>query len=184
MRSTLIAILAVSVALAACGGDDDGGGNSVSAEDYASAICSATQDWVEGLQQRATDLPGSLGTNATPEEGKEALAGFLDDVITDTDDWISALSDAGDPDVDGGEQAAEDLRNAAEEAKGVLEDTRDRVDDLPTDDEQRFAQEAGEVGSATQESLGKVGDAISEPESEELRNALQDTPECSQLAGS
>jgi hypothetical protein len=184
-RRSLTAMVAASLVLAACGGDDDGdgGGDSVSAEDYASAVCTSTQDWVGGLQKRATDLQGALGSNATPEEGKNALAGFLDDVLADTDDWVAALDEAGVPDVDGGEAAADELRSAAEDAKGVLEDTRARVDDLPTDDEQQFAREAGEVGSATQESLGKVGDAISEPESKDLRDALQDAPACSQLAG-
>ena len=186
-RLTILALLGAGIALAACGDDDDdgggGGGDQVSAEDYASAVCSSTQDWVQGLQKRATDLQGSLGTDISPEEGKEALAGFLDDVISDTEDWITGLNDAGVPDVSGGEDAAEDLRAAAEEAKGVLEDTRSSVDDLPTDDEQEFAQEAGKVGTATEDSLGKVGDAISEPESEELKTALEETPACTELAG-
>jgi len=186
-RLTTIAVLGAALALGACGGDDDddggGGGDQVSAEEYASAICSSTQDWVGSLQKRATDLGESLGTDVSPEQGKDALAGFLDDVIADTDDWIAGVTDAGVPDVSGGEQAAEDLRAAAEEAKGVLEDTRASVEDLPTDDEAEFAREADEVGNATEESLGKVGDAIAEPESDELRTALEETEECKQLAG-
>jgi len=183
-RPMLIAVLAAALAIGACGDDDDGGdGESVSADDYASAICSSTQDWVDGLQGRATDLQGSLGSDVSPEQGKDALAGFLDDVISDTDDWIAAVNDAGVPDVEGGEQAADDLLTAAEDAKVVLEDTRSRVDDLPTASDADFAREASEVGSATQESLGTIGDAISEPESDELRTALEESPACTELAG-
>ena len=183
-RARGIAILVAGLALGACGGDDDGGGgDNVSADDYATGVCKTTQDWVSVLQKRATDLQASIGTDVSPEKGKDALAGFLDDVISDTDDWIEGVNDAGVPDVEGGEEAAKEILTAAEDAKGVLEDTRSSVEDLPTGDEEAFALEAGKVGEATEASLGKIGDAISTPKSDELNTALSDTPACKELAG-
>ena len=185
LKAFLIPVLAACLALAACGGDDDGDGgsdNTVSAEAYATDVCVSTQEWVSDLQTRATDLSKSLGTNVTAAEGKDALSGFMANVITDTDDWVQDVTDAGTPDVDGGEQAAEDFRKAAEDAKRVLEDTKASVDDLPTGNEQAFSREATKVGDATQESLGKVGDAMSARDSEALRTAFAEVASCKKLA--
>ena len=186
LRALLIPILAACLALAACGGDDDdgdgGSDNTVSAEAYATDVCVSTQEWVSDLGTRASDLTKSLGTNVSAEEGRDALSGFMEKVIADTDDWVRDVTDAGAPDVDGGEQAAEDFRTAAKDAKRVLEDTKASVDDLPTDDEEAFSREATKVGDATRESLGKVGDAMSARDSAALRRAFTDVPSCKKLA--
>ena len=191
LRPAYILLIVLALALGACGDDDDdsgngggggdAGGETVSADQYAGDICESTQTWVEDLQKRASDLQGSLGTNVSPQEGKDALAGFLDDVLTDTDKWIEAVNASGTPDVDGGEQSAEEFRNAAEEAKGVLEDTAESVDNLPTDSEEAFSRETTKVGEATEESLKNVGDAISTPDSDELQKAFQDNKTCQEL---
>ena len=191
LRALLILVMTACLALAACGDDDEGGGGGdggsgekVSAEAYATDVCDSTQEWVSDLQTRATDLTKDLGGGAdvSPADGKEALVGFMEDVITDTEDWAQAVEDAGVPDVDGGEEYAQDFQTAAEDAKGVLEETQAGVENLPTDNEQRFAREAEKVGDATSESLGKVGDAISASESKELQTAFEDTPSCKKLA--
>jgi hypothetical protein len=187
MRLMCLTALGLAFALGACGGDDDdggggGGGDKVSADAYAADMCKSASDWVKSLQQRATDLQGGLEPGTSPAEGKEALVGFLDDVIADTDDWISALDDVGVPDVEGGEDYASEIKTAAQDAKGVLEETGASVDDLPTDDRQAFAKEAGEVGDSAREALGKVGDAITAPESGDLRKALEDAPACKEIA--
>ena len=177
--------MAACLALAACGGDDDGDGgsdNTVPAKAYATDICDSTQEWVSDLQTRATDLTKSLGSDVSPEKGKEALSGVLDEVLADTDDWVQAVDDAGVPDVEGGEQSAQDFQTAAADAKGVLEDTKASVEDLPTGNEAEFSREASKVGDATRESLGKVGEAISSRDSKELQTAFQDTPSCKKLA--
>ena len=110
------------------------------------------------------------------------LQGFLEDALADTQDWLSAVEDAGVPDVEGGEEYANQVQNAAQEANDVLEETATSVDELPTDDPQAFAREAGTVGDSAREALGKVGDAITEPESDELKTAFEDAQECKEIA--
>jgi len=177
---TGIALLAVAALIGACGGDDDNGGGSVSAGDYARDICTATSDWVQGIQTLATDLQQELPQGASPQEGKEALEGFLGDALERTETYVSAVEDAGTPDVDGGDDAAGQIRDAVGEARDIISDARDQAGDLPTDSEQAFSEEADELGNSTRDSLSAVGDAIGDPP-EELSNAFQDEEACSQI---
>jgi vacuolar-type H+-ATPase subunit H len=179
---TGIALLSTTALIAACGGDDDGGGESVSAGSYAKDICTATGDWVSGIQGLATDLQGSLPQGASPQEGKEALEKFLGDALDRTETYVSAVEDAGTPDVDGGEDAATEIQDAVNEARSIISKASDDAADLPTDSEQAFSREADELGNSTRDSLSAVGDAIGDPP-EELSKAFQEEQACSQIGG-
>jgi hypothetical protein len=177
---TGIAILAAAAFVGACGGDDDDGGDSVAAGAYAKDICSATSEWVTGIQGLAEDLQGQLPQGAGPEEGKEALGNFLGDALERTETYLTAVEDAGTPDVDGGEEAAKQIRDAVTEARDIIADASEQADDLPTDSEQAFSREADELGNSTRESLSSVGDAIGDPP-KELEAAFEDEKSCSQV---
>ena len=178
---TGIALLAATALIGACGGDDDG--DSVSADAYAKDICTATGDWVSGIQGLATDLQGSLPQGASPQEGKQALEQFLGDALDRTETYVTAVEDAGVPDVEGGEDAANEIQDAVGEARSIIAEARDNAADLPTDSEQAFSREADELGNSTRDSLSAVGDAIGDPP-EELSKAFQDEEACSQIGSS
>jgi hypothetical protein len=167
--------LTASLALlaGACGGGDGG----ADPESYAADICSAVGDWVTAIQEGA----GEIQPTEDPQGGIDALQSFLDDAVAETEDLISAVDDAGAPDVDGGEEFADDLKAAFEEAKTVLEDARDQAADLPTDDPAAFTEAASELGTSVQEALGAVGGELTEPDSEELTTAFEETEECSAI---
>jgi hypothetical protein len=179
---TGISLLAATALIGACGGDDDNGGGGVSSDQYAADICTATGEWVSGIQGLATGLQDSLPQGASPEEGKEALEGFLGDALESTETYVSAVEDAGTPDVDGGEDAAGEIRDAVGEARDIISDARDQAADLPTDSEEAFSREADELGNSTRDSLSAVGDAIGDPP-EELSQAFQEEEACSQIGG-
>ena len=171
-------VLSAGLLLGACG-DGDGGGNGAQA--YASSVCTAFSTWVQDITQRNQTLTQSLNPQSTPKEGKEQLQIFLDSVIQDTDKLISSVDAAGVPDVDGGQQAATQIKQAAETAKTSFENARNEVEQLPTDPAgfQAGAQKiGGEIGS----SLSGLGQELrNRAQSEEIRQAFEESPRCSQL---
>lgn len=191
MPATRIAALGLSLLLAgglvACGGDDEGGGDdggggsseTVSAETYAADVCGAMQDWVTGIQERTQSLTESF-TSGDPQEGKDLLSDLLTQMSEQTGDLISAVEDAGIPDVDGGEEAADSLVTAFEEVQGILDDAEEDIADLPTDP-QAFQQGAAELGPTLQQALSGVGESLEEPDSEDLKSAFEKEEACSSI---
>lgn len=177
--------LVLATGLAACGGDDggDGGGGgsteTVSAEAYAGDVCGAMQDWISGIQERTQSLTESF-QSGDPQEGKDALSELLSEMSSQTGDLITAVEDAGVPDVDGGEEAADSLVTAFEEVQGILDDAQQDIEDLPTDP-QAFQQGAAELGPTLQEALSGVGSSLEEPESQELKDAFENEESCSSI---
>ena len=179
--SMLAALAALALFVGACGGGDDeggdGGGDTVSPESYAADICTAVGDWVTAIQDGASEIT----TSADASSGVEVLQSFLDDAVTETEALISEVEDAGAPDVDGGEEFADQLRSAFDEAKTVLEGARDDAADLPTDDPAAFSTAAAELGTSVQEALGAVGSELSEPSDESLATAFEEEEACTSI---
>ncbi|MGQ0670631.1 MAG: hypothetical protein ACT4PO_13320 [Actinomycetota bacterium] len=169
----------IPVLLASCGGGG-GGGPAVSAEAYASGFCGLLADWIGAIADRSTELSGSIATVASPTDGQELLAAYVDGLIADTEELLTGTEQLGVPDVDGGEAIAETLIAAFEDAKAVLEDARAEVDGLPTDDPAAFAEATGVLGTSIQTSLGGIGTSLglSNVGSPELDAAFAEDPAC------
>jgi hypothetical protein len=173
----LIAVLALFVS--ACGDDDDdGGGDSVAVGDYASDICTAFTDWTQAIQNRQTDLEEGLQPGASPQEGKDALQGFLDDAVEASDQLVEDVEGAGVPDTENGEEAADALQAAAEGARAQLEEAQADVGDLPTDSPQAFSEAADEFGNEVRSALEGVGDGLQDIDTPELDKAIDDEEAC------
>ncbi|MGH2754245.1 MAG: hypothetical protein ACRDLB_07395 [Actinomycetota bacterium] len=179
IRSKRMHLVSAAVGMAfvagACGGGD--GGSGADPNSYANDICTAVGDWVSAIQEGAA----SITESNDPASGVQALQSFLDNAVSDTENLISEVEAAGAPDVDGGEEFADDLRAAFEEARTVLEQARDDVADLPTDDPTAFGEAASELGASVQEALGAVGDELQEPEAEELGAAFEEEEACTSV---
>ncbi|HYO61173.1 MAG TPA: hypothetical protein VEU29_04690 [Actinomycetota bacterium] len=176
----------LAVGVAACGGDDGGeggdsggSGEAVSAEAYAADVCGAMQDWVTGIQERTESLTESF-QSGDPQEGKDLLSNLLSEMSAQTGDLVGAVEDAGVPDVDGGEEAADSLVTAFEEVQGILDDAQQDIEELPTDP-QAFQQGAAQLGPTLQEALSSVGSSIEAPDSQELKDAFENEESCSAI---
>lgn len=181
MRSkTITLIAALALFVSACGGDDDNGdgGDTVAVGDYASDICTAFTDWTESIQERQGDLQSGLEPGASPEEGRDALQGFLDDAVTASDELVDDVDEAGVPDTENGEQAADALQGAAEDARDQLAEAQEGVGDLPTDDPQEFGQAASEFGNEVRAALENVGEGLDEIDTPELDEAIDEEEAC------
>jgi len=179
LRSKLILLIAVlALFVSACGDDDDGGGDTVSVNDYASDICTAFTGWTQAIQDRQTDLQEGLQPGASPEEGRDALQGFLDDAVAASDELVSNVEDAGVPDTENGEEAADALQSAAEGARDQLEEAQSGVADLPVDSPEAFSAAADEFGNEVRSALEGVGEGIDDIDTPELDQAIEEVEAC------
>src|SRR5437870_4765792 len=102
-RSTKLTLLVVTVVLAGCGGSSGSSGG-VSASSYVKSICGAIGPFEKDVQSRSSALNVSSIKNAS--QGKTALVGFLNAMVTDTDKAVSQLKAAGTPSVKNGKAIA------------------------------------------------------------------------------
>ena len=108
-------------------GTTTGGGDSADVGDYASDICTAFTDWTKAIQDRQTELQQGLEPGASPQEGKDALQGFLDDAVTASDQLVEDVDAAGTPDTENGDDAATALQDAAQGARDQLAEAQEDV---------------------------------------------------------
>ena len=173
-------IAAAALFVTACGGDDDegGGGEQVAAGEYAADICGAFLGWRDSIQERQQDLQQGLSPGISPQEGKDALGGFLGDAVEASDELVTQVEDAGVPDAENGEEAAQALQDAAQSARDELAKAEDQVAELPTDDRQAFASAADELGNGVRTALEEVGGGLEDIDSQELDKAFEDQKAC------
>jgi hypothetical protein len=188
MRAKLsVALLSLSVfALGACSGPDGGTNDraepdTVSATEYVTGMCGAIAGWVEDIQGLNEELTANLDPTSI-ESLKNAMVGFLDDVIASTDTVIEEVEGIGVPDVENGEAAAETILMALRDSRAVFEDARDRVDGLATDDPAAFSEALQAMGTDLQTSLSGIGEELDSFEVPELDEASEGVPECDQAS--
>ncbi|MDQ3951708.1 MAG: hypothetical protein M3279_01910 [Actinomycetota bacterium] len=175
--------------LAACGGDDggdggdgDGGGGSsetVAASAYAADVCGAMKDWMQGIQDRTAALTENLQPGE--EQGKDLLVELMSEMSSQTEELVSAVEDAGVPDVDGGEESADQLVAALKDTQAAFDQAKEDMEALPSDP-QAFQQGAAQIGPTLQEALTNVGTSLEESTSEELTDAFEKEESCSEIA--
>lgn len=107
------AVVAVVIAVAALWGGDDGG-EPVAADEWAENVCGAVDTWRGELESVAGDI-------GSPSEADAAV----DRAVQATETMVEGIDDAGVPDTEEGEQAANDVSVWAERALDDLEEAQD-----------------------------------------------------------
>ena len=194
--------LLLALVVAACGGDDDSGGGdggdtgtttgattttgstgTVSAEEYATTLCTSMQTYIDDVTTLSDDFVANLDPSADLAGQRDGVVGFLDDVLTATDTLISNLEAAGVPDVEGGQGIVDAVSQSFDQARQVIDDAKAQVEALSLDDPTAFATELGNIGTAIQTSLSGIGTSLSTLDSAELSAAVTAEPACAQVAG-
>lgn len=174
-RAAVAAVLLVSLALAlsACGGQ-----STVSPRAYARTVCGSVGAWQRHIRSRTDRMTSSLGSDVSPQKGKEVLATYLDGVIQETDQVISDLNGTGVPDVKGGQTVASKFVGAFESVRTTLRNARSAVDRLPTGDRAAFKEAASKIGEDIQSSFGSVSSSLSGVGGSELDAAFNAEKSC------
>jgi hypothetical protein len=163
------------------GGNGGGGGTTVSADAYAKTLCTSMKSYVDDVTNLSSTFVSNLSPSADLAGQRDAVVGFLDDVLDATDRLIADLGDAGVPDVDNGQEIDAAVKRSFEQARGIIEDARQQVQDLSLDDPQAFATELSSIGTAIQDSLGSIGGSLESLDNAELSQAVADEPACASV---
>lgn len=154
-------------------------GGSSSADAYATGVCGAINAWLETIQGGAQGLQENPPTSA--EQGKTAVVGYLDDVVTATDTMVSAIEALGAPDVPDGEEIHATLQSALNKVKDVFSQARDEASQASTSDPAAFQAQMEALGTTLGSASAEVDESLSSVSGAELDSAFQDSPECQQL---
>ena len=164
----------------ACGGGD---GDTVSAEDWAKSVCSDIKD----IEQRIEDETQNLGNSIDPNDpagAKDAVVELLETLEGTMGDARQAFEEAGTPDVDGGEELADDIQQAFTDAEEAIGNTVDDARDIPTDDPAALATEMQKIGQSLQENTdleGTFDDLEDRFDETGLKDQFEDQKECEGL---
>lgn len=189
MRVLLVLLAAVLLALPACGGDDgdsnaaDGGGTEPKA--WAKEVCGSVGSWLDDVQKSSAAI-GETAQNVTSlEEAKSDFVDYFDELVDRTDQMLSEIEEAGDPDLADGAAIGEDFRATIEPMRGALEDARGQAEDLPTDDPQAFAEGAVQAGQLVEGEATQIAQAFSQlnekHDTAELQRVFEEEPACTAL---
>jgi hypothetical protein len=168
---------AVAAPLAGCGG---GGSSKASPTSYVKSVCTAVGSWVTTIKGRASQLTTIKPASAA--QGRQELQSFISGVISDTDKALAAIKSAGVPNVSNGQQVATALQGAFTQIKGVLAQSQNQANALPTGSPSAFKTAATKLGTSVQQSLSGIAAGLSALRTPDLQKAASQTSACQSLA--
>lgn len=172
--STICGVLAVSVALTACGGSSN-----VTPSAYVKSICQAVGPFEKDVQSRSSSL--NLTSIKSPAQGKQALQSFLSSVAADTDQAVSKLKSAGTPDVSNGTRINNAIVGAFTQLRGALGQAVTSAKSLPTSSAEAFKNGAITLGTNVRTSMSSIGSSLSGLKSPALESAAKKQSACQNL---
>ena len=151
----------------------------VSAEKWVRSVCTALGKWEDALAAaRANQDPDAT----EPEDRKEAVVDYLDEVTDATSTLLADLKKAGTPDVDNGKAVAKAFRKGFGQARATFVDASDAAERLETDDPAQFDDDVADIVSAIETGAGEIGETFDEADSKydvpELDQAFEAEPAC------
>jgi hypothetical protein len=157
---------------------DSGGDSGGDAVAWADQVCSSMKDDIAAL----TTQPEIDQTN--PQAAKDGLAAYLGTLETSLDGMSGAVEDAGNPPVDGGEDAVKGFLDQIGTAKDAVTSAKSKIEAAPVDDAAGFQ---AAFASAT-EDLQKLSD-IEDPTAsfsanKELDAAYKEAKSCQEMEDS
>ena len=164
------------------GSPEPDGEDGVTASAYVSAVCGGLVDWLGEVQTLTQAFGEASSQAANLQQIKGAAVDYFDGLIDSTDALISDIEDSGAPDVPRGEEAAQRVIDGLSEARTAMQDAREQIEDLATDDPQVFVARLQEITSEMGRQMSQVGTSMEEFQSDELDAAADDVTACSDVA--
>jgi hypothetical protein len=181
----LVAAALATAALAVAAGCGGGGSSaSASPETWASDVCSAASSWMTDLQTQSESLEGTMEEASSIEDVRDRLVEFVDGAIERTDEMLSEIEAAGSPDVENGEQLAEDFREVLANFSTALDEVRTTAEGL-SDDPAQFAEGVQQIAATMAEVGGDIQEGMDDLReqagSDELNEAFDSETSCQEL---
>ena len=105
----------------------------------------------------------------------------MSEMSSQTGELVDAIEDAGVPDVEGGEESADQLVAGLRETQEAFDKAKEDIEALP-DDPQSLQQGAAQIGATLQEALTNVGSSLEDSASKELTEVFEKEKSCSEIA--
>jgi hypothetical protein len=159
MRTLVVSLLAAGCVLAvsACGGGGSSAGSSssstssdaepVGAALYTHAVCTALSAWEQHLESASAVLAQRTNTATSLTRVRTEFVTFFGGAIGRTDGMLTAVEEAGVPDVNNGEKVAAALLRSLHGFRPILVEARAKARRLPVGDEQLFTTQAQTLGA-------------------------------------
>jgi hypothetical protein len=165
-------IAALALVAAGCGGDDDGSGGGLAADEWAEQFCTAVASWRGELEEIGESV-GDLSSVSL-----ETLRSAATDASAATDRLVDEVGALGAPDLEAGDEIEAEVA----ELTDVLEQQRDQIEQTFDDPDASGAAALAAIGSsistmgeAFEATLRDVRDADA---SGEISSAFEDTDAC------
>jgi hypothetical protein len=159
----------------------------VSPDQWAPKFCTALSKWQDTLNQDSSDAQSALsGDTSNLKQAKSELVSFLGKSVTNSNQTVAALKDAGTPKSTNGAKIANEFVSGMQNASKLFQAAKTKVQKASTSSLTKFNAVTSSVSSA----LNKGGDAIEKSFTDtasldtkgELADALQNEPSCAFLA--
>jgi len=166
-----------AVALSGCGSSS--GPKQVSAQSYASALCTAVGPFEREIYTHAEALTDI--TKATPQTGKATLIEFLVGTAADSEHAALAMRAAGIPEVARGKQISGALLAMFSRLTSSLSAAESSAEALPTNTAAAFRSAASSLSESIRTSVGDAGSGLEGLKSSALEHAASASPACHSL---
>jgi hypothetical protein len=167
------ALTALALGISACGGDD-----SVDVGDYANDLCTALKGWSQDLRDSQTELQQQAGSGASLESSRDALQQFADDAAAATEDLRDDIENAGEPDIDGGDDVAGAFEEAVADVRSQLEEARDAVGEIPADNPDDYRAAVDSFLTDLRSTLEGIDEHFQDVDAPEFETALDEASAC------
>jgi hypothetical protein len=174
----LLAVAVLTLATAACGGDDRAGRGSVAAATWAGAVCSALTPWrtqIDSLMTRAQQRMDSAG-NA--EQAKAGLLELLAGAETASEQARSQVAAAGEPDAENGKRAAKEFTDTLRRTRDAYGKAKQAVTDLSTRDQPAFYDGVTAAFGQLDKDYNDGALDLDKVKSKELKKAFDEVEAC------
>jgi len=182
-------VLACACVLALAASGCGGGGESYSGtkpDAWASTVCGALSDWVQGLEASSARLGNDLRKTKDLKSVKARFVVFLRDAERSAGTMIANVKGAGRPAVMDGAAIQRDLVFALERARESFVQAVKSAKELSTRDLPSFSNGVGVLSGKVQRELASTGDDFNELsdkyDDEAFNEAIDEEPACEQLS--
>jgi hypothetical protein len=178
IAAVALGVVAIVIAAIAMRLSDDG---PPTTEEWAGSVCTSLSDWRDSI----ASLADSGGEPLTADSLREKL----DDANAATSQLVSELQDLGPPDLEGGDQAEEQLDESTAQLESSYDALKERADDVADAPPSEFLQQLAGLASdfaalqtAIANTVTTLQDAdVAEESKAELQQAFADAPSCQSL---
>ncbi len=170
--------IAVTLALAACGGSSSSSG--VTAAAYVKSVCVTLATWKSDVTGAASKLQTASSAAKSLVQGKAEYVVFVTSLVAATQKAASGLKSAGIPNVKDGKQGATTLSQAFDQASTSLAGTIAKAKAIPTTSAAAYQAAASGVSNQFKSSLNALANA-SPKKNDALKAAAAKDPTCKAL---